>query len=707
MVLIPLPFFGQEYLSGISSNATIHQYLKKLKPLENQKSGFYIESSIPLPFYDDFSTVSIYPDTSRWVDNEAFINSTFGYFPVNYGVATMDAIDADGNVYPHATPYTFLADRLSSKPIRLDAEINENGDSIRPLTVADSIYFSFYYQPQGYGDTPLAHDSLVLEFGSSNEDTVFSHFWYTWVYGYQYPEAMAPYGGEWLPPNFVIFPYTSCDLIPTELQDTFYIYDSLYIPCDSVFTLDVDWTSVWRAEGDTLEKFLDEEDVYFKQVVIPIENESWLRDDFRFRFKNYASISNINSWQSNTDHWHIDKVYLDWGRSYNDKYTNEVSFIKDGQSFVTDYSSMPYGHYAGDPVYYRKDSMEVYVSNLDSISHTYRYNYFVQNIFGDTLESFMIDNIFQFLSPYYGQDVDDYPPFTKAPAKSYFISPSEDTANFRISHVIYDAQDPTIGDTLIYNQIYRNYFSYDDGSAEAGYGLSPAGSKLAIRFKTEQVDSLRGVQMFFNKTLNENNDYLFHITVWDDNDGIPGNEIYQYQNVRPKFTDSLNRFYTYIFPEPVQLGINYYYIGWEQTSNHNLNIGYDRNINSKSKNFYNTNGSWVNSSFEGSIMIRPVVGKPIPQQVKKPHIENGKLVMYPNPVRSGDHVYIDFKRSGIGTENIKDITINICDLYGKTIVNEPYSDCINTSGLKAGLYILSLHNNSYSFYYSAKLLISK
>ncbi|MCD4698730.1 MAG: T9SS type A sorting domain-containing protein [Bacteroidales bacterium] len=706
--LIPVIFYGQEYLSGISSNAVIKKHIKNSKQDFSQKSLFERAESILLPFYDDFSEISIYPDTSRWLDNEAFINSTFAYFPVNYGVATLDAIDANGNVYPEASPFTFLADRLTSKPIRLDAEFDEIGDSIRPLTLADSIYFSFYYQPQGLGDIPLAHDSLVLEFGHYNEDTIFSHFEMTWVYGYQYDSAMAQFGGEWLPPEYPILPYETCDSIVTVLQDTFFIYDSLLIPCDSVFILDTEWTSVWSAEGDTLDPvFLDENDVFFKYVVIPMEDELWLRADFQFRFKNYASVSSINSWQSNTDHWHIDKVYLDWGREYADKFVHEVSFVKDGESLITGHTSMPYKHYAGDIVYYKKDSINVFVNNLDSVNHSFKYNYFVMNEAGDTLPPFLIDDIFNGLDPYYGQDVHNYPPFTSPPVKYFYTSFSDDTANFTISHVIYDQDDPSIGDTLIYHQKFRNYFSHDDGTAEAGYGLAPAGAKLAVRFKTEEPDSLRGVQMFFNKTVNDNNNRLFHITVWNDNNGIPGEMIYQLENMRPQFTDSLNLFFTYKFDEPYKLGIQHFYIGWEQTTNVNLNIGFDRNINSKSNNFYNATGTWLNSSFEGSIMIRPVVGKPIPQGDQYQKIEKSKLRVYPNPVKSGQPFHLGFDNLFGYNEDFKNVQVIITDIFGKQVSRQTYNDRIDTFGLSPGIYLVHIESNELKEYYTAKLLITK
>ena len=54
------------------------------------------------------------------------------------------------------------ADSLTSKPINLLNYVN-NGSPVNYL-VSDSLYFSFYYQPQGIGNAPDINDSLVLEF---------------------------------------------------------------------------------------------------------------------------------------------------------------------------------------------------------------------------------------------------------------------------------------------------------------------------------------------------------------------------------------------------------------------------------------------------------------------------------------------------------------------------------------------------------------
>lgn len=691
----------------MTGNAVVKEHYEANKEQLNYKSQFLNYTPLFLPFYDDFSEMTIYPDTSRWLDNEAYINDHFPYFPVNYGVATLDAIDATGDLYPEASPFTFIADRLTSKPIRLDSLFDENGVAIKKFTAEDSIYLSFYYQPHGRGDVPLGHDSLILEFGYYTMDTVFSHFDSVYVYGWEYMIG----GEEYLLPNdFISPPAGGCDTnIFFTLKDTLFPEDMVRIPCDSVFVLETEWENVWSAAGDTLANFIVDNDAFFNYVVVPIVDTIWLRKDFQFRFKNYASISEINSWQSNTDQWHIDMVYLDYSRTLDDHYTHEIRFSERPGSFIEDYSTMPYEHYAGDVTAYKKDNFPVYINNTDSIDHDITYNYFVLNSNGDTLEPFLMDNIAGTMVPITQQNVNNYQPFAEPPITYFYTSQSEDTADFYISHVVYDNEMPEIGDTLVYHQKFRNYFSYDDGSAEAGYGLSPAGAQLAIRYRSEEPDTIRGLQMFFNRTFNDNNDRLFSLVVWNDNNGIPGNVLYVEENVRPEFTWGLNHFYNHEFryPDSVKLGVQEFYVGWIQQSNHNLNVGFDRNVNSRSKNFYNVNGAWTNSSFEGSIMIRPIVGKPLSEPESKYKAVPEKLSIYPNPPGSVQEVHIQLPASCAESSDLKYLTLRIFDVFGKMIYEGPYVEKFPVYDLGQGFYIVSLHNSAQSSNHTAKLLIVK
>jgi hypothetical protein len=696
---------AQEYLTGVGSNPLKQEHSGTMEWQNALKYQFISTPPVNLPFFDDFSEITIYPDTSRWIDNEAFINATFPYYPVNYGVATLDVLDANGSVYPWATTYTFLADRLTSKPIRLDSVFDPSIQEMRLLIPADSVYLSFYYQPQGRGDNPLKHDSLVLEFGYFNADTVFSHLDYAEVFGFDYLNPGEPF----LLPFSIIQPPFGCDTsMWYMLTDTLYYNESIMIPCDSVFQFGTDWTYIWSAEGDSLETFIDKHGVFFKYVVIPIEDPVFFRYDFQFRFKNYASISNINSWKSNTDQWHIDVVYLDWNRSVKDRFRQEISFVQDPQGFIVDYTSMPYNQYSGNITGLKKESIDMYVHNLDSVSRNVYYNYYVQNAQGDTLPAFLTEGFTGLLNTHFDQNIFEYQPFAKPPVKYFFTSLSQDTADFRITHVIRDVDDASIGDTIVYNQEFRNYFAYDDGSAEAGYGLSPAGAMMAVKFRSETVDTLRGVKMYFNKTFGNYNNRLFHITVWSDNNGVPGNLIYSMNNVRPVFSDRFNQFHTYEFPEFVKLGVGNFYVGWRQTSNDNLNVGFDRNTNSKSKNFYNVDGSWVNSSFNGSLMIRPVLGKALSPQL--PSVKSNEfveLVIYPNPPIGTNEIFIDLPPGSDDPSGLKYLTLRIADIYGRMIISGPYRDRISTLGFKPGLYIVNLTDAHKGKSYSTKLLIVK
>ena len=90
--------------------------------------------AIVLPLFDDFADGRI--DADLW-DPRGGVTVSMDVSPLapTVGVATLDALDADGNLYSHASTDLFMADTLLSLPVRLDS-----------LTPADSVLFSFYYQ---------------------------------------------------------------------------------------------------------------------------------------------------------------------------------------------------------------------------------------------------------------------------------------------------------------------------------------------------------------------------------------------------------------------------------------------------------------------------------------------------------------------------------------------------------------------------------
>jgi hypothetical protein len=139
---------AQEVVTGLQSNpAVIAAWTKS-----DKKKGIKSSDTLQIPFFDDFSKPTVYPDPDKWIDNFVFINNTYSNQQRSEGVATFDAIDNSGRLYERATSSGFMADQLTSKPIILN------------FSPSDNIYFSFQYEPGGLGDEPEPKDSLTLEF---------------------------------------------------------------------------------------------------------------------------------------------------------------------------------------------------------------------------------------------------------------------------------------------------------------------------------------------------------------------------------------------------------------------------------------------------------------------------------------------------------------------------------------------------------------
>lgn len=120
----------------------------------NNSRASHKTTALTLPFFEDFTDEDFYPDTINWVDNKVYINNTMGVNPISRGVATFDAIGSDGLPYEKNNSGVLrYADSLTSQQIDLSS-----------YSVGDSLYFSFFYQPQGNGFAPQQDDSLMLYF---------------------------------------------------------------------------------------------------------------------------------------------------------------------------------------------------------------------------------------------------------------------------------------------------------------------------------------------------------------------------------------------------------------------------------------------------------------------------------------------------------------------------------------------------------------
>jgi hypothetical protein len=431
-----------------------------------------------------------------------------------------------------------------------------------------------------------------------------------------------------------------------------------------------------------------------------------LDDGFRFRFRNWASTSGA------LDHWHIDYVNLKDNDLPTVSNFSDLAISEPIKTILDDYTSVPWDHFknadASDKMI---DTLKVRVYNSD-LTPT--------NFANGGLE-IRFENMLQGGSPYtlanpaitsewtgnweLGLNKYPYPlqanytfndGVTAAPQAAFDIKLNIDAAVSGSN--VYD-----VNDTTYYVQDFRNYYSYDDGSAEAAYGITGSHSLLAYKFEAYEEDTLTGVLMHFVPSVYDHSDELFLLTVWDDNAGQPGAIIYQddYFNTQsPEYSGAMNGFRYYTFMANGKVAVpQTFYVGWEQIGSTSLNVGMDQNVANGDKIYRNVSGSWLTSAFSSSLLIRPVFSTGLnytlsDEVLEEKVVETVSVNLYPNPVN---------QQLTIET-NANYFSVTLYDITGRvvmTILNETQLD---VSGLMNGIYIADIRDANGVSLYSGKLI---
>jgi hypothetical protein len=697
---------AQESITGLAVNPVI---VEQIASLENQHGTGIRDSQdesprLLLPFFDDFKQTWIFPSESRWADNYAFVNTSYPFRSANRGVATLDAIDNRGKLHQHASTFPFGSDSLTSHRIRLDSIFSPVP---RPLTPDDSIYLSFYYQPQGLANPPEPFDSLVLSFGYYTGRMVFAGY-YDSIY---VPLASYIQPGDTVFPGDTLYsPSGQCDPGLFVISSMIYTYgDSIEVPCDSVLLPEYRWKTVWSSPGMKLQDFYAQYGTYSRQVMIPIKDTIYFDKDFRFRFHNFASIApeNSPSQRSNCDQWNLDYIYLNRNRSYQDTTYRDVSFVERAPSLLLNYQAMPYRQYVNDPTNEIKTNIELVISNLDSITYNTNYYYAVYEVNG----------AFQYLypggscnlSPFYEngyQDCISCAAHACPPTNFLFPLTTRDSAEFEVRHILIGDITPvdTVADTLKFRQKFFNYYAYDDGTPEAGYVVIGApGASVAYQFRLNTGDTLRAVQMFFNRTFSNATNGFFDLKVWRDNNGKPGDQVYVQPLQRVFYSETLNEFHTYMLDEPLAVN-GVFYIGYSYLSGEHMNLGYDFSNNAQARTYVNTEGAWSQSTFQGALMMRPMLGKEFsPTGTAEPVLPAISFTIYPNPVTGEDfHIRNNGNEAGIFHE--ENYHIRIYTTLGTILYDGKYRNTFTSVLPSPGIYLIQILDKSNTPVFISKII---
>jgi hypothetical protein len=600
---------GQQKVTPLQFNSEQAEHYHKNSNLKIAS----VTDTINFPFFDDFTTSSVVPDTSRWMPNGGtYVNNSFAINPPNFNVVSFDGISSNGSPYDigNGGTNTGLTDNLTSKPINLSVLKNGN-----------VIHLRFYWQGDGLGESPdPTKDSIRLQLKNRNGN----------------------------------------------------------------------WDKVWSETADNTPGF------QLQQIAIS-DSVKYFYNGFQFRFQSFGRRS------GSFDVWNIDYIMLDTGMLASDNWTPDYSFVTTPPSLLNNYTAMPFSQFRLSEL---RDTVKVVIKSLNNkdsgakivdrsgqvtnekngqildtipekppffinAGSTYLYNWKIDKTVFSSLSS---ESIIK-----YKFTLDSVKGNPRKDSLYDYFSPFDQLGKSRI--------DFQVNDSISRLTYLTDYFAYDDGSAEFGYGVNQFMGKIAVKFQLNEPDTLTHINICFPKMLKNWNGEPIVLLVWSDiQPGTANSTILYNETVVLKHSTSINSFESYQLSTPLYITSSVFYVGYQQALNEYIFAGFDKNNDHRDKIFYSVNGLWFEENDDsGSVMIRPVFrSKTVTSTFKKSEALEAEV--FPNPT-SGE-CFI----SGEVT------LVNIYDISGKLLSSESFPlhrneiKSIDISFLPDGFYFVHLSN---------------
>jgi hypothetical protein len=423
----------------------------------------------------------------------------------------------------------------------------------------------------------------------------------------------------------------------------------------------------------------------FYSVTLRINQPEYFHNDFQFRFRSSGRRS------GRYDTWNIDYIYLNRGRTENDLsqgFPDRATNLP-LTSLFTPYYAMPLRHFFDDP-----DASTGFpsfgVTNLSSIPQPMNYaiDAAVEAYSDGNKETlFFTSAIEQPILPTVGPFEQRLITFTAKPDLSQFQNRDSVWLSLQTTLVTGDSVNTGfeplnfyINDTIRQTYVLKDYYAYDDGSAEYSVGLTQSGNRAAYRFilKNKLPDTLNGIYIHYPFTSGSTASN-FRLQVWDNKDGKPDQLILE--ELIPVQRIANSQFVARTFSQAI-LVKDTIYIGWQQPSVGRVQIGLDTSHDTGEHIFVNTTGSWApNITITGSLMIRPRFGKG--NVITSTERALPALGIYPNP-NSGEFT-INGRVQAVSVRSISG-TPQRCSV--EEYENKTH---IRMDAVKAGLYLVQYH----------------
>ena len=345
-------------------------------------------------------------------------------------------------------------------------------------------------------------------------------------------------------------------------------------------------------------------------------DSNYLHGGFRFMFKSNGTLT------SNYDIWNINHIILDSHRT--NKYSQDFAFGSSSTSILKNYYSMPYNQFRVGIESELADTIRTDVHSVYGVSMIVKDSTILvkEDLTDMTLDS-TVTNVDPGIAGAYiltsGQDqtVEYYPNKTQIAGFLNTIDTGEEAYLLRTDISGYFPDLIDTNNTMSQTTIIDNYYAYDDGTAELGFGIRETGS-IAVGFDLKEADQLRFLDLCFVRNGVDVENSTITLRVWRSLAGIDGateTETAVLTQVSLLFNDyELNKYYTFEFSTPVDLEPGRFYVGWDQINlTDRLLIGEDLSRNSFENVYQNIGGVWNQDwrpgTEEGSVMVRPYFGE--------------------------------------------------------------------------------------------------
>jgi len=204
---------------------------------------------------------------------------------------------------------------------------------------------------------------------------------------------------------------------------------------------------------------------------------------------------------------------------------------------------------------------------------------------------------------------------------------------------------------------------------------------------------LMGLKIHFVPSVYDLSNKLFLLTVWANNNGVPGTVLYEDDFLNPRtpvYEDGRGVFTEYYLPDSsLSLTGAPFFVGYRQVDTDKLNTGFDRNNDNSSKAFFSLNGgiTWTGSSVPGTVMIRPIYKTSGNRDLAVNDFEEfSEWMIYPNPTTSIAHLQFDNPAQYSGAV-VRSISGQVVTTLSATEMEFDMSD------LPAGIYFVEALNN--------------